>query len=92
MVVKQKAGRRRYVLVACGDATRQHLRESIRRRLPDARLVFFDGSHAIVRVPHAEENVARQRLNDLTVGETGIVTLRTSGTIKTLKEAIGRRP
>ena len=94
MVVKDKRGRRRYILFTAGGAEEKDVRSSIRRHAPRIKLIFYDGTYGVVRCQHTEKDAVIDQLNRLEICGQRVTTLKTSGTIKKLKryiDSIGSR-
>lgn len=91
MVVKDKRGRRRYVIfrVEGGPIDGRHLSQVLRREFEkghEPKLIQFDGRLGIVRCPHDKRREVTERLNRISQEGLRIVTLRSSGTLKSLRE------
>lgn len=101
MTVKNKVGRRRYIAFRIENPSHRFFSRSevisalnstaSARRIKAPLLTVFDAQHSlgIVRVRHTEKEKAIELLNTIKkIGgrEVKVVTLRTSGTIKTLRE------
>ncbi|MCD6171021.1 MAG: hypothetical protein J7J36_01170 [Thermoplasmata archaeon] len=80
MVVKDRIGRKRYILFSTGGQKKAEIIKVIKNK---AYLVFYNKKYGIVRCKHTEkENIIKF------LSSTGFKTIKTSGTIKTLKEVI----
>jgi hypothetical protein len=89
MVVKSKRGRRRYIAIRCreGIMTDEDLMASLRSSLSPAgiryKVIQFNGKEGIIRVGGGDRICAEKELNR---PEGGLMTFRTSGTLRTLRE------
>lgn len=89
MVVKQKRGRRRYVafetseVIDAETVSREIISSAVRQGVRPPKLVQFEGQRGIVRSSEPDKEATIKLLN-----EAGLPmkTLRTSGTLKTLRE------
>ncbi len=79
MVVKDKVGRRRYILLRNVPSVRKLINE-IRRIDEKAKIVYYDDNFAILRCRHWYKDEILQFL-----WKKGIRTYATSGTIKKIK-------
>ncbi len=96
MTVRAKAGRRRYILfefeglLTPGRFNRTLERELEKRGLQRDKLrlrtVFLQDGVGIVRCSHLYREEVAEALNSLRIEGADIRTLRTSGTLKTLKD------
>jgi hypothetical protein len=94
MVVKSKRGRRRYIAVRSreGIMTNEDLLAFLRSSLSSAgiryKVIQFDGREGIVRVGGEDRHRAEEELN-----RSGgrLMTLCTSGTLRTLREETKRK-
>lgn len=91
MVVKDRRGRRRYIIfrVEGEDIDRRCLLHLLRHTFPRAeeiKLIQFDGKLGIVRCPHLRQQEVIERLNSIANGGVKITALRSSGTLKSLRE------
>ncbi|MDW5563291.1 MAG: hypothetical protein SA339_08705 [Methanomassiliicoccus sp.] len=93
MVVKSKRGRRRYIAVRAREAERMTdeaflgaLNSSLTRGGVRYKVIQFDGREGIVRVSGADRDRALAALGGPEA--SALVTLRTSGTLKTLREGV----
>lgn len=96
MVVKAKRGRRRYIAFVVSESTVSNedllsaLNSSfsqIGRKVP--KIIQFDGSRGIVRTSDVDKEKAIEALNNISVergSSFSLRTLRTSGTLRTLRE------
>ncbi len=82
MVVKDKVGRRRYIIARNMPYLRR-LIEEIRKIDDKAKIVYFDDRFAIIRCRHWHKEAIIQFLN-----KQGIKTYKTTGTIKKAKRII----
>lgn len=84
MVVKDKVGRRRYILFEAPDPAPP--RRDLGHRIGDRpwKLTVYTGGQGILRVPHTEVDDARAFLEGI-----GATPVTTSGTIKAAKRAGG---
>lgn len=82
MVVKDKVGRRRYILFEAPDPAPSRRRFSQRIGDRSWKLTVYEDGKGILRVPHTEVDEARSFLEDL-----GGTPVTTSGTIKAAKRA-----
>ncbi len=96
-MIKEKTGRRRYILFSVtGEASRHEIIHAINnayRRVygdDDAPwLTVYEKNYGIVRCRHTKKETAVDLLNSITINDKfSIKTVKTSGTIKKLKETI----
>lgn len=83
MVVKDKIGRRRYILFNAQGFKKSYLLKKIREYEGNLKLVFYNESYGIVKCKHTEKEKVIEFLRN-----AGIETKVTSGTIKKLKRII----
>jgi RNase P/RNase MRP subunit POP5 len=89
MVVKEKRGRRRYVAFETSDladaetVSREIISSAVRLGVRPPKLIQFEGRRGIVRSSEPEKEAIIELLN---AAELPMRTLRTSGTLKTLRE------
>jgi RNase P/RNase MRP subunit POP5 len=93
MVVKSKRGRRRYIAIRVrGDGRMTDegllsaLNSSLYRSGVRYKVIQFDGREGIVRVGGIDRDRAQKALEEL-AGDA-LVTLRISGTLRTLREGV----
>lgn len=93
-MIKDRVGRQRYILFSVqGDATRRDLIRAIndvsrgRANGEVPWLTVYTGTHGIVRCRHTRKEETIRLLNGIS-NDFSITTLKTSGTIKTLKQEI----
>jgi len=84
MVVKEKRGRRRYIIFSGKGVSKKEIYDIIKSSDMDLKLVFKEGEYFIIRCPHTD----KERVINLFMKKGGerIRSLKTSGTIKKLKE------
>ena len=80
MVVKDRIGRKRYILFSTKGQKKAEIIKAIGNK---TYLVFYNKKYGIVRCKHTEKDSTIKFLSSI-----GFKTLKTSGTIKTLKEII----
>jgi len=92
MVVKEKRGRRRYIRVRVRgeesiteDALYACLNSSLHRAGIRYKVIQFDGVEGILRVGWKDQHRAVEALND---DASAVVTKKTSGTLRTLREGM----
>jgi RNase P/RNase MRP subunit POP5 len=89
MVVKEKRGRRRYVafetseIIDAETVSREIISSAVRLGVRPPKLIQFEGRRGIVRSSEPEKEATIELLN---AAELPMRTLRTSGTLKTLRE------
>jgi RNase P/RNase MRP subunit POP5 len=89
MVVKEKRGRRRYVAFETSDiidaetVSREIISSAMRLGVRPPKLIQFEGRRGIVRSYEPEKEQTIELINK---AELTMKTLRTSGTLKTLRE------
>jgi len=83
MVVKNKIGRKRYVIVYNTENLSEVLRHLHIKFRMDLKFMFKLGHYSVIRIPHFEKERFVELLNDF-----NIPTLKTTGTIKKAKEII----
>jgi RNase P/RNase MRP subunit POP5 len=89
MVVKSKRGRRRYIAFETAEATdaetvsREIISSAVRLGVRSPKLIQFEGRRGIVRALEPEKESAVELIN---AAALPMRTLRTSGTLKTLRE------
>jgi RNase P/RNase MRP subunit POP5 len=89
MVVKEKRGRRRYVafetseVIDAETVSREIISSAVRLGVRPPKLIQFEGRRGIVRSSEPEKEATLDLLNG---AELPMKTLRTSGTLKTLRE------
>jgi len=83
MVVKDKIGRRRYVIVYSTENLSEILKHLHLKFHVDLKFMFKLGHYAVIRIPHEDKDRFLELLNDFNVP-----TLKTTGTIKKAKEII----
>ena len=89
MVVKEKRGRRRYIAFETSESmdaetvSREIISSAVRLGARPPKLIQFEGRRGIVRCLEPEMKATLELLND---AELTMKTLRTSGTLKTLRE------
>ena len=94
-MIKDRVGRQRYILFSVdGEATRRDLIRAINNAYQTVHadgkapwLTVYTGHMGIVRCQHTMKDETIRLLNDI-IGDFSLSTIRTSGTIKTLKEDI----
>ncbi len=93
MVVKAERGRRRYVVFkvidgpVSSDALLRHVNHAMASAsLKPLKLIQFNGTMGIIRSQGQDKDKVLAALNASFPGSISIVTLRTSGTIRTLRE------
>ena len=90
MVVKEKKGRKRYILFAHSNQSKHNIEQFIREKIRilkskiKCRLIEFDSENGIIRVDHKLLTEVRNIMNKKS-GELKLETIRTSGTLKGLK-------
>ena len=92
MVVKAKRGRRRYIWIRgrggvriTEDALYASLNSSLYRAGVRFKVIQFDGLEGILRVGWKDQHRAIEALNN---PSSTVITLRTSGTLRTLREGM----
>ena len=88
MVVKDKKGRKRYILFTIEDIERKDLIKAIKDDYLKLRLIFYNRRYGIVRCKHTDKDRAIDFLTNLVIKNHKIKTLKTSGTIKKLKNYV----
>jgi RNase P/RNase MRP subunit POP5 len=89
MVVKEKRGRRRYVAFETSESndaetvSREIISSAVRLGVRPPKLIQFEGRRGIVRSSEPEKEAT---LELLISADLPMKTLRTSGTLKTLRE------
>jgi RNase P/RNase MRP subunit POP5 len=89
MVVKEKRGRRRYVAFETTDpsdadtVSREIIASAVRSGVRPPKLIQFEANRGIVRSSEPEKEATIRILN---AADLPMRTLRTSGTLKTLRE------
>jgi RNase P/RNase MRP subunit POP5 len=89
MVVKEKRGRRRYVAFETSEVTdaetvsREIISSAVKLGVRPPKLIQFEGRRGIVRSLEPEKEAALELINAAVLP---MKTLRTSGTLKTLRE------
>ena len=89
MVVKEKRGRRRYVAFETSDVvdpetvSREIISSAVRLGVRPPKLIQFEGRRGIVRSLEPEKEATLDLIN---AAGLPMKTLRTSGTLKTLRE------
>jgi len=89
MVVKEKRGRRRYVAFETPESmdaetvSHEIISSAVRLGVRPPKLIQFEGRRGIVRSLEPEKEATLELLN---AADLPIRTLRTSGTLKTLRE------
>ncbi|HEY3419758.1 MAG TPA: hypothetical protein VGK23_04320 [Methanomassiliicoccales archaeon] len=89
MVVKAKRGRRRYIAFETTDVidaetvSREIISSAVRLGVKPPKLIQFEGRRGIVRSLEPEKEATLELLNTAALP---MRTLRTSGTLKTLRE------
>lgn len=89
MVVKEKRGRRRYVAFETTESidaetvSREIISSAVRLGVRPPKLIQFEGQRGIVRSSEPEKDATIELLN---TAQLPMKTLRTSGTLKTLRE------
>jgi RNase P/RNase MRP subunit POP5 len=98
MTVRDKAGRRRFILFEVAGETTSGMGRVInlfRQRLPEAgldgreirfRVIHFENGIGIVRCSHLVRDQVTEMINSTLLTGTELRTIRTSGTLKTLKD------
>ena len=76
MVVRERTGRKRYILFSHNKSRREILKD-----MNGIYLAFYSKNYGIVRCRHTQKEKVIQQLR-----ERGYKTLKTSGTIKKLKK------
>ncbi len=84
MVVKDKVGRHRYILFKNNNRSREQILKEIKKSPVKLKIVFYSNGYTIVKCKHTDKEKAISFLND-----SGLETVKTSGTIKKLKKLIG---
>ena len=89
MVVKERRGRRRYVVFETSESvdaetvSREIISSSVRLGVRPPKLIQFEGRRGIVRSSEPEKEATLELIN---AADLPMRTLRTSGTLKTLRE------
>jgi RNase P/RNase MRP subunit POP5 len=89
MVVKEKRGRRRYIAFETSDVidaetvSREIISSAVRLGVRPPKLIQFEGRRGIVRSLEPEREATLELINSAALP---MRTLRTSGTLKTLRE------
>ncbi|MGD0819011.1 MAG: hypothetical protein ABR986_11560 [Methanomassiliicoccales archaeon] len=89
MVVKEKRGRRRYVafetseVIDAETVSREIISSAVRLGVRPPKLIQFEGRRGIVRSSEPEKEATLELIN---AAELPMKSLRTSGTLKTLRE------
>ena len=92
MVVKEKRGRRRYIAFAVSPPVpRARLKALLERSAAEVgvgkpKLIQFDGRKGIVRCGHLDKDGMVEALQRAGGEEMEITTLRTSGTLRKLRQ------
>ena len=93
MVVKEKKGRKRYILFShAKNYSRMKFSEFLSKRLDDNRekikmkIIKYDSEYGILRVDHSIDRQIRENLNS-EGQKMGIKTIKTSGTLKGLSKS-----
>ena len=86
MVVKEKRGRRRYIIFEGEGVSKREIYQIINSSDIKLKLAFHTGKYFIIRCPHTEKERVIALFTEK--GEGKIRSLKTSGTIKKLKEYI----
>ena len=91
MVVKEKKGRKRYILFKHSNkGPKSNLIKFFRKKIGNleakikCKLIKSDTGEGIVRVDHTLSEISKKIMNNES-GELKIITIKTSGTIKGLK-------
>lgn len=90
MVVKEKKGRKRYILFTHPSQSKHNIEKFIREKINilkskiKCRLIKLDSENGIIRVDHKLLTEVRNIMNTKS-GELKLETIRTSGTLKGLK-------
>ena len=97
MTVRDKAGRRRFILFEATGEIESGMGRVInlfRRQLPEVgldgreirfRVVHFEDGIGVVRCSHLVKDEVVEMINRMSLNGTPLRTLRTSGTLKTIK-------
>ena len=92
MTVKEKVGRKRYILIEINrEISKGKIRSIIKDKIDDEsvknrwRLINKEGKTIILRVDHKIVDVVRKEINGVTEG-VEFKSIKTSGTIKNLKK------
>lgn len=83
MVVRDIAGRRRYVAFVVSPPVEKSLLVAVLRNGPGRlALIEYDGARGLVRCAHTAKDATIRFLNDLRLGAARVRTTGTSGTIR----------
>lgn len=88
MVVKEKRGRRRYILFSHSNINRKTVEKFIKSEIKSlggkitTKLISFDSQNGILRVDHMISVKCRDVINKNS--DLGLSTIKTSGTLKSL--------
>tara|TARA_Y100000746_G_scaffold67499_1_gene56284 strand:+ start:557 stop:838 length:282 start_codon:yes stop_codon:yes gene_type:complete len=91
MVVKEKKGRKRYILFTHSSQSKHNIEKFIHEKINilkskiKCRLIKLDSENGIIRVDHRLLTEVRNIMNKKS-GELRLKTIRTSGTLKSLKK------
>lgn len=99
MVVKEKVGRKRYILFRLESATisRKEFARALEKCIEGSmsgegmeglRLILLNGGKGILMCPHSRKDNVIAVLNGMQSAGMKVQTIRTSGTIRKLKEII----
>lgn len=98
MTVRDRAGRRRFILFeATGtvDSGMGRVVNLFKRRLPEVglnppeirfRVVYFESGLGVVRCSHTSRDAVMAMINDSRLDGVPLRTIRTSGTLRTIKD------
>ena len=56
MVVKDKKGRKRYILFTIGDVDKKEIQKALKGKYPQIRLILYDGKYGIVKCRHSDKD------------------------------------
>jgi len=103
MTVREKTGRRRYILFTLeksGEIPQETMISVLNRRIRErgldrrkirSRLIFFGTGFGIVRCSHIYKEKMIEILNGIGIDGSQVRTIRTSGTLKTLRDWLRER-
>lgn len=85
MVVRDKQGRKRYILFIIKGMGKDAIINALSGCDISLKLILYNGTCGIVRCRHIDQDIAIEWLNSLIILGRPVRTLKTSGTLRTLK-------